>query len=90
MRLRLVVRVEGPGGTESWQREVDRPYAGVPRAQDWIFLGESSDGEGLAATPVAIVSWENDGTIVLRFDLAGSGPDADGYLELLGFVRASS
>jgi hypothetical protein len=89
LRLRLVVNVEGAAGSALWQRRVERPYPGVPRPADWVFLGEGSDGDGLAATPVAVVTWDNDGTVALRFDVAATGGDDGSYLELLGFSRVS-
>jgi hypothetical protein len=86
MKIRLVVTIEGHSAR--WQRDVERSYAGVPRAGDWVYLGESTEGgEGLMATPVAVVTWENDGAVALRFDVAGAGPESLGYLEGLGFTR---
>jgi hypothetical protein len=85
MRIRLVVNIERE--TSRWQREVERPYPGVPRSEDWVYLGEDGDGEGLMATPVAIVSWENDGGVALRLNVAAAGPDAIRYLESLGFKK---
>lgn len=73
--------------TSRWQREVERPYPGVPRRHEWVHLGEDGNGQGLMATPVAIVSWENDGAVALRFDVAATGPDAIRYLESLGFTK---
>ena len=81
-----MVRIEGKDSR--WRREVDRPYPGVPRAGDWVYLGEDGDGQGLMATPVAVVTWDNDGAIALRFDVAAAGPDAVTYLEQLGFTAA--
>ena len=71
MRIRLVVTVEGEAAR--WHREVERPYPGVPRAGDWVYLGEGEDGEGLMATPIAVVSWENDGVIARP---VAKGPEA--------------
>jgi hypothetical protein len=88
MRIKLVVKVEGDSDSALWEREVERPYPGVPRPEDWVYLGEDGDGQGLAATPVAVVTWENDGTIALRFDVAAAGAEARSYLELLGFTPA--
>ena len=86
MRIRLVVKIEGEAAR--WQREVERPYPGVPHAGDWVYLGEGDDGEGLMATPIAVVSWDNDGTVALRLDVAAGGPDTIRFLEGLGFTRA--
>ena len=77
-------------GAAAWQREVDRPYPAVPRAEDWVHLGESDEGEGLFATPVAVVTWENDGSVTLRFDMTAGGADAAGMLQSLGFERIES
>jgi hypothetical protein len=38
MRDKLVVKVEAATGSDSWEREVERPYAGVPRVDDWVYL----------------------------------------------------
>jgi hypothetical protein len=85
MRIRLVVRFDDDAAV--WQREVDRPYPGVPRPQDWVYLGETDDGEGLFSTPVAVVTWQNDGTVVLRFDVGAGGSGAASSLEMLGFTK---
>jgi hypothetical protein len=69
---------------------VDRPYAAVPRVEDWVYLGESDEGEGLFATPVAVVTWENDGTVALRFDMTAGGADVAAMLESLRFERIES
>jgi hypothetical protein len=87
MRLRLLVRIQADGEAALWQREVERPYPGVPRPEDWVFLGDDGEGHGLSATPVAVVSWENDGTVTLRFDVAAMGPDAERQFETLGFTK---
>jgi hypothetical protein len=85
MKIRLVVTIEGQ--TDRWQREVERPYPSAPRAGDWVYLAESDDEQGLMATPVAVVSWENDGAVALRFDVTATGPDTIRFLETLGFTR---
>ena len=74
-------------GAAAWQREVDRPYPAVPRAEDWVYLGESDEGDGLFATPVAVVTWENDGTVVLRLDIADGGMGS--MLETFGFRQTA-
>jgi hypothetical protein len=86
MKIRLVVRIEAE--TSRWQREVERPYPGVPSAGDWVYLGEADDGQGLMATPIAVVSWENDGTVGLRLDVTASGPDSIRLLQSFGFTPA--
>ena len=83
LHLKLVVKIEAAGGTQTWQREVERPYPAVPRPDDWVYLGDGGDG-GLAAQPVSVVTWENDGSVTLRFDVAGDGS----WLETLGFAKA--
>ena len=85
MRIKLVVK--STGGSAVWQREVERPYVAVPRADDWVYLGESDDGHGLFATPVAVVTWENDGRVMLRFDVAGGDAQAHSWLATLGFTQ---
>jgi hypothetical protein len=86
MRLKLVVKIEGEGAR--WERDVERPYPGVPRAREWVYLGDGDAGEGLMATPIAVVTWENDGGVALRFDVGAGGPDTIRFLEALGFTRA--
>jgi hypothetical protein len=85
MRIRLVVAIDGEPAR--WQNEVERAYPGVPRVGEWVYLAENSD-EGLMATPVAVVTWENDGVVALRVDVA-AGPESVAYLETLGFTRIS-
>jgi hypothetical protein len=85
MRIRLVVRTNG--ARTAWGREVERPYAGVPRPDDWVYLGETANGDGVLLTRVGAVTWENDGGVTLRFDLAGGGPDLENSLEKLGFAK---
>lgn len=85
MKVRLVVKSTGDSAV--WQREVERPYPTVPRAEEWVYLGENDEGEGLFATPVAVVTWENDGSITLRFDVASGGGEADSWLAPLGFTK---
>ena len=87
MRISLVVRADGD--PVAWRREVERPYPAVPRAQDWVYLGEDDEGRGIFATPVAVVTWENDGRVTLRFDVATGGPDSHSWLETLGFTKAA-
>ena len=70
-----------------WQREVERPYPAVPRAEEWVYLGENDEGAGLFATPVAVVTWENDGAIMLRFDVAAGSAEANSWLSTLGFTK---
>ena len=70
-----------------WQREVERPYPGVPCAGDWVYLGESDEGQGLMATPIALVTWDNDGVIALRLDIGATGRDFIRFLESLGFAK---
>jgi hypothetical protein len=86
MRVKLVVNIEGEDAR--WVRDVERPYPGVPRAREWVYLGDGDDGEGLLATPIAVVSWENDGRVALRFDVGAAGSDMLRFLEDLGFARA--
>jgi hypothetical protein len=86
MRLKLVVKIDGEDAR--WQRDVERPYPSVPRAREWVYLGEGDDGEGLMAMPISVVTWENDGDVALRFDVAAGGPDTIRFLEGLGFARA--
>jgi hypothetical protein len=88
MRIRLVVTIEGDRGDTRWEREVDRPYPSVPRPDDWVYLGGDPDGPGLAATPVAVVTWHNDGAVSLRCDVTSTGADVDAQMEALGFRRA--
>ena len=85
MRIKLVVR--STGDATVWRREVERPYAAVPRAAEWVYLGEGDDGSGLFATPVTVVTWENDGSVMLRFDVAGGEAQANSWLTTLGFTQ---
>ena len=88
MRVRLVVTIEGE--TARWQREVERPYPGIPRVGDWVYLDETDDRQGLFATPVAVVTWDNDGGVGLRLDIAATGPDTIRQLESLGFAKKTA
>jgi hypothetical protein len=85
MHIRLVVTIEGEAAR--WQREVERPYPGVPHARDWVYLGETDEGLGLMATPIAVVTWENDGAVKLRLDLTGTGAGTVAQLESFGFAK---
>jgi hypothetical protein len=82
MRLTLALRT--PDGT-TWRRQVERDYPGVPRPGDWVYLADTDHGTGLFATPVSLVSFENDGRLTLTFDF----PDASqaAQLEAFGFTR---
>jgi hypothetical protein len=82
VHLKLVVKVDQAGVAETWEREVERPYPAVPRPDDWVYLGDGENA-GLAAQPVSVVTWENDGSVTLRFDVGG---DAS-WLETLGFAK---
>ena len=86
MKITLNVKVDGDDSL--WHRQVERPYPGVPRPDDWIFLGGDDNGQGLMATPVAVVTWDNDGTVGLRCDMTGSASGTRQLLEQLGFTRA--
>jgi hypothetical protein len=60
MRLTLAIRT--PDG-KTWRRQVERDYPGVPHPGDWVYLADTDEGAGLFATPVALVSFENDGRL---------------------------
>jgi hypothetical protein len=84
MQLTLSIRVpDSPSSV--WRRQVHRPYVNVPRAGDWVYLAESDEGQGMFATPVTIVTWNNDGSINLRFDLENAAQAAQ--MEAFGFER---
>jgi hypothetical protein len=85
MRIRLVVRTNGAG--TAWHREVERPYAGVPRRDDWVYLGENDVGGGVLLTRVGAITWENDGSVSLRCDVATGDPNLESSLETLGFAK---
>ena len=82
MRLTLAIRT--PDGT-TWRRQVERDYPGVPRPGDWVYLADTHDGAGLFATPVTLVSFENDGRVTVTFDLQDASQAAQ--LEPFGFTR---
>lgn len=82
MRLTLAIRT--PNGT-MWRRQVERDYPGVPRPGDWVYLADTDDGSGLFATPVSLVSFENDGRLTVTFDLQDASQAAQ--LEPFGFTR---
>lgn len=67
MRLILAIRVEDGTSHRIWRREVERPYRGVPHPGDWVYLADSDEGDGMFATPVSLVTWNNDGSITLTF-----------------------
>jgi hypothetical protein len=81
MRLTLAIRT--PDG-HTWRRHVERHYPGVPHPGDWVYLADTDNGTGLFATPVSLVSFENDGRLTLTFHL----PDATqaAQLEAFGFT----
>jgi hypothetical protein len=83
MRLTLAIRT--PDGT-IWRRQVERDYPGVPRPGDWVYLADTDDGTGLFATPVSLISFENDGRLTLTFNLQDTGQAAQ--LEAFGFTRS--
>ena len=85
MRIKLVVRTND--APTAWAREVERPYAGVPRPDDWVYLGENADGRSALLTRVGSVTWENDGAVTLRCDVATGGPDLENWLKALGFAH---
>jgi hypothetical protein len=71
-----------------WQREVERPYPGVPRTGDSVFLGEDDKDAGLLPDLVADVAWDNDGAVMLSFDLSAMPPGVAAHeLQALGFAR---
>lgn len=82
MRLTLAIRTSD--GT-TWRRQVERDYPGVPRPGDWVYLADTDDGTGLFATPVTLVSFENDGRLTVTFNLQDAGQAAQ--LEAFGFTR---
>lgn len=82
MKIRFLARVEEGGAPQLWQRRAERPYPGVPRSGDSVFLGDEGGGE--MPWIIEDVTWENDGVITLSLDLGvASVPD----LERLGFER---
>lgn len=85
MRLILAIRVPDGNPPRIWRRRVERPYPGVPRPGDWVYLAETDEGEGMFATPISLVTWNNDGTINLTFDLLNTAQAAQ--MEAFGFTR---
>jgi hypothetical protein len=83
VRLTLAIRAPETTPVRIWRREVERPYPGVPRPGDWIYLGDTDDGAGLFAMPISLVTWNNDGTITLTFDAHDSAQAAQ--MEAFGF-----
>lgn len=68
-----MVRYDDSTGTaRTLRREVNRPYPGVPRAGDAVYLGEvHPDGTYLGERRVSEVRYENDGAISLLFLIDG-------------------
>ena len=87
MQLTLAIRVTDRTPPPVWRREVTRPYSGVPRSGDWVYLADTDEGKGLFATPISVVTWNNDGTITLAFDFLDSGQAAQ--MEAFGFIRGT-
>jgi hypothetical protein len=81
MDITFLVRVERGDEVELWQRSVQRPYPGIPRSGDSIFLGD--EAYDMPAV-VADVTWENNGGITLSIDLPPSFAPA---LERVRFER---
>lgn len=78
MRLVFLVRREGPCGTRGFLRAVDRAYDRVPVVGELVML----DDHGDIGHVIDQVSWDNDGTAVLRF----SDPAvSDDWLVAAGF-----
>lgn len=64
MHLVLLVRRSTRTRNRAYLRAVSRPYTRVPVAGEDVML----DDEGEHGMPVEHVSWDNDGSPVLRFD----------------------
>ena len=62
MHLVLLVRQAASTGDRAYLRAVDRPYGRVPAAGEDVMLDDAGEHGG----PVERVSWDNDGTAVLR------------------------
>lgn len=85
MRINLQVRYDDASGhAHTFSREVDRPYPGVPRAGDAVFLGEvHPDGSYLQERRISEVRFENDGRISLLFRFDGLINDPNPQIAIL-------
>lgn len=80
MRLVLLVRREVGAETRGHLRVVERPYYRVPAVGELVML----DDAGAVGHAIDRVSWDNDGSPVLRF----SGPAvSEDWLEHAGFEQ---
>jgi hypothetical protein len=87
MQITLVIRL-GDMTERTWRREVDRPYPGVPQPGDWIYLADTDEGQGMFAMPVSLVTWDNDGSVTLTFEVHDSSYAAQ--MEAFGFTARQS
>ncbi|MCU1614724.1 MAG: hypothetical protein JWO98_2264 [Frankiales bacterium] len=84
MRLTLQVRYDDSSGTmRALSRDVTRPYPGVPRAGELVFLGEIHADRYVPERRVQEVRYENDGRVTLVFEFDGLSNDPGPQLEAL-------
>jgi hypothetical protein len=86
MQITLAIRLSDDTD-RTWRRQVDRPYPGVPQPGDWIYLADSDDGHGMFATPVNLVTWNNDGSVTLTFEMHDRTHAVQ--MEAFGFTRST-
>lgn len=78
MRLVLLVRRRAGSGTRGFLRAVDRGYQRVPVVGELVMLDEHGD----IGHAIDQVSWDNDGTAVLRLT---DPPVSTDWLTAAGF-----
>ncbi|CAN5806884.1 hypothetical protein BH23ACT10_BH23ACT10_07610 [soil metagenome] len=78
MRLVLLIRRGDADGVRGFLRAVDRAYSRVPMVGELVML----DDQGDIGHAVDQVSWDNDGTAVLRFTAPAVSDD---WLLSVGF-----
>ena len=84
MRITLIIRLSYDTSA-TWRRQVERPYAGVPQPGDWVYLADTDDDHGMFATPINLVTWNNDGSETLTFEV--DDPSHAAQMEAFGFTR---
>ena len=78
MRLVLLVRRRSGSRTLGFMRAIDRSYSRVPVVGELVMLDEAGD----IGHEIDQVSWDNDGTAVLRFT---DPPASSEWLQAAGF-----
>jgi hypothetical protein len=87
VKIELMVHLElGDGDVRIYSLTTERPYSRTPMAGELVMLNDGD--EDLCGTSVESVSWDNDGTATLEFELEDS-PDFvnEAWLIAAGYER---